>query len=203
MAAHPVNHIERLPPWGNVGRNGVGDRRRRGSEWVCDRLMVLFANGGCCVYCGRESETVDHVIPWARRGYDGTDNMVPACKTCNQSKSDRTPAEFVMARSHPRVWPSPGKPTGPVSLMRLYEEADKECRRTLALIGDVLVEVADEARKQWFVEQFVGLGTIQSQGLEMVDCTRAFFSSAVERAAEAGWPKRDGKQPQCGLAARR
>lgn len=171
----------------------MGARRRRESEWVCDRLMVLFANGGCCVYCGRESETVDHVIPWARSGYGGTGNLVPACKTCNQSKSDRTPAEFVMARSHPRLWPSPGKPAGPVSLMELYEEADKECRRTLALISDVLAEIADEARKQWFVEHFVRLGTVQSLGLEIVDCTRAFFSSAVSRASEAGWPIREEK----------
>ncbi|MFG2635302.1 HNH endonuclease [Streptomyces sp. NPDC048362] len=156
--------------------------------------MVLFANGGCCVYCGRESETADHVIPWARQGYDGTDNMVPACKSCNRFKSDRTPAEFVMAKSHPRLWPSPGKPSGSVSLRSFYEEADKECRRTLALIDKVLAEIADETRQQWFLDHFVHLGTVQSRGLESVDWTRAFFCSAVERACAAGWPKK--KQPR-------
>jgi hypothetical protein len=77
--------------------------------------------------------------------------------------------------------------------MGLYEEADKECRRTLALIGDVLAEIADEARKQWFVEHFVRLGTVQSLGLEIVDHMRAFFSSNVSLAAEAGWPMREEK----------
>ncbi|MDX2762918.1 hypothetical protein [Streptomyces europaeiscabiei] len=84
--------------------------------------------------------------------------------------------------------------------MSFYEEADKESRRTLALIDDVLAEIADEARQRWFVDRFVHLDTIQAHGLDFVDIVRAFSRSAVERACEAGWPKYEEKKPQHRIA---
>ncbi|MEU3620751.1 hypothetical protein ABZ725_52260 [Streptomyces sp. NPDC006872] len=84
--------------------------------------------------------------------------------------------------------------------MSFYEKADKECRRTLALIDDVLAEIGDEARQRWFVDRFVHLGTIQTHGLDFVDIMRGFSRSAVERACEAGWPKYEEKKPQYRIA---
>ncbi|MFC0052978.1 HNH endonuclease [Streptomyces actinomycinicus] len=51
-------------------------------------MMVLTAHNGRCVYCGAESEVMDHVIPLAGGGMHSTQNLVPACDDCNQSKSD-------------------------------------------------------------------------------------------------------------------
>jgi hypothetical protein len=40
-----------------------------------------------CVYCGSsENLTLDHVNPKMRGGNDTTHNVVPACRSCNQSK---------------------------------------------------------------------------------------------------------------------
>lgn len=46
-----------------------------------------------CAYCGwteRNKElTVDHVVPIARQGSESYYNQVPACRSCNVSKSDK------------------------------------------------------------------------------------------------------------------
>lgn len=48
-----------------------------------------------CAYCGYQSTaenkdiTLDHVIPKAKGGPTIRRNLVPACRTCNVSKSDK------------------------------------------------------------------------------------------------------------------
>jgi 5-methylcytosine-specific restriction endonuclease McrA len=40
-----------------------------------------------CVYCGRQPDTLDHILPRARGGRaDGFENRAPACRRCNQRK---------------------------------------------------------------------------------------------------------------------
>ena len=40
------------------------------------------------VYCGKPSESIDHVIPQSQGGLSTTENCVPACLSCNGYKSD-------------------------------------------------------------------------------------------------------------------
>ena len=53
-----------------------------------------------CMYCGREFEmhalTRDHIQPTSRGGRDRWENVVAACRRCNQHKADRTPEEANM-----------------------------------------------------------------------------------------------------------
>jgi hypothetical protein len=44
--------------------------------------------GRCCIYCGRPSESIDHVQPRSRGGASVTENCVPACLPCNGHKGD-------------------------------------------------------------------------------------------------------------------
>lgn len=48
-----------------------------------------------CMYCGKQyviaELTRDHVKPKAHGGEDTWENVVAACKRCNQAKADRTP----------------------------------------------------------------------------------------------------------------
>lgn len=50
-----------------------------------------------CLYCGgvftRDQLTRDHVIPRSKGGKDVWENVVAACKRCNNAKADRTPEE--------------------------------------------------------------------------------------------------------------
>ena len=42
-----------------------------------------------CAYCKKEAwSDRDHIIPLSKGGTDSIDNIVPACITCNRSKSD-------------------------------------------------------------------------------------------------------------------
>ena len=66
------------------------------------RAWLLKEHGPVCAYCDRRftarTMTLDHVAP--RRGlsaYDRRDNLVLACKTCNQAKRDLAPLAFLLA----------------------------------------------------------------------------------------------------------
>lgn len=53
-----------------------------------------------CVYCGRPSEQLDHIVPRAQGGEDHWANLAAVCATCNQRKSARTLLNFLLARPH-------------------------------------------------------------------------------------------------------
>jgi 5-methylcytosine-specific restriction endonuclease McrA len=62
------------------------------------RKNILARDGYKCQYCGKQSNalTVDHVVPKFKNGLDTWDNLVAACKNCNQLKGDKTPEEARM-----------------------------------------------------------------------------------------------------------
>ena len=51
------------------------------------RESIKARDGHKCVYCGSsENLTVDHVRPKSKGGTDTADNLVTACRPCNQAK---------------------------------------------------------------------------------------------------------------------
>ncbi|HIQ05966.1 MAG TPA: HNH endonuclease [Anaerolineae bacterium] len=71
------------------------------------RRTVLARDHYTCQYCGampgKALLTVDHVLPRSRGGETTWDNVVTACRRCNQRKGNRTPVEAGMQlRSRPR-----------------------------------------------------------------------------------------------------
>lgn len=65
------------------------------------RAAVMLRDAFVCQYCGetpgRNHLTVDHVIPRSRGGKHGWENLVTACKRCNQKKGSHTPEEATMS----------------------------------------------------------------------------------------------------------
>ena len=62
---------------------------------------TLFARDGhLCMYCAREFNSLqltrDHIQPVSRGGANRWENVVAACRRCNQQKADRTPEEANM-----------------------------------------------------------------------------------------------------------
>ena len=57
----------------------------RNRRW---RKSLHEFTGNSCIYCGKTSESIDHVLPRSRGGLSITDNCVPACLSCNGSKTD-------------------------------------------------------------------------------------------------------------------
>lgn len=65
-------------------RGGVASTLTDG-EW----LRILDAFGQRCVYCDTVGPcTIDHIIPMSSGGGNTAQNVVPACWSCNSSKSD-------------------------------------------------------------------------------------------------------------------
>lgn len=53
-----------------------------------------------CAYCGRKMErlTIDHITPLSQRGMHSKENIVPACRSCNSSKRERTLLQWMLSR---------------------------------------------------------------------------------------------------------
>ncbi|WP_415785339.1 HNH endonuclease [Deinococcus saxicola] len=69
---------------------------------------IIAAQRGCCFYCQSQLDfntaravQVDHFIPLTRGGQNGPDNIVVACASCNGSKNDRMPWEWMPDRFLP------------------------------------------------------------------------------------------------------
>ncbi len=61
------------------------------------RRTVIARDRYTCQYCGlqlsRSELTLDHVLPRSRGGETAWENVVAACRPCNQRKGNRTPEE--------------------------------------------------------------------------------------------------------------
>ncbi len=64
------------------------------------RRTVLLRDNYTCQYCGaqpaKSNLTIDHIIPRVRNGGTTWENVVCACKACNQRKGSRLPEEAGM-----------------------------------------------------------------------------------------------------------
>ena len=63
----------------------------RNRRW---RQSLHEFTGNRCIYCGKSSESIDHVLPRSRGGLSNTENCVPACLSCNGSKTDNDAFEW-------------------------------------------------------------------------------------------------------------
>lgn len=71
-----------------------------GSSTITDEQtwkMILETFSYRCAYCGKEGIplTIDHWIPVTKGGTNDPWNLVPSCKSCNSSKGNRTPLEWL------------------------------------------------------------------------------------------------------------
>jgi len=94
------------------------ERQAPGQHTAAQWRARLTDYGHRCAYCqtplaGRH-RTKDHLRPLSRGGSQNPDNLVPACRSCNSRKKDRTADEFIAALRvespealpciHPRLW---------------------------------------------------------------------------------------------------
>lgn len=69
------------------------------------RRTVMARDQYTCQYCGaapvKADLTIDHVLPRSRGGVTEWENVVVACRSCNQKKGNRTPKEALMQIKRP------------------------------------------------------------------------------------------------------
>ena len=58
------------------------------------REFVFSKTKGRCSYCGAKATEIDHIIARANGGTDSTFNLTPACRSCNEIKSNLTLKAF-------------------------------------------------------------------------------------------------------------
>lgn len=67
------------------------------------KFAVLKERGPKCWYCNSdEATTVDHFIPASKGGGSGLDNLVPACKWCNENKGASMPIDWIGVEKYNR-----------------------------------------------------------------------------------------------------
>jgi 5-methylcytosine-specific restriction endonuclease McrA len=81
----------------SVASNGHRRMAKRRNRPGMDRVTVHAIKSkqamfdGCCAYCGCKPErlAMDHFLPLSRGGFHTPSNLIPACKSCNSSKSNK------------------------------------------------------------------------------------------------------------------
>lgn len=76
-----------------IAKERAKARELRKSSWWKNKLSL-----GECYYCGNKFPanelTMDHVVPLIRGGKSVKNNLVPACKECNNIKKHKLPIEW-------------------------------------------------------------------------------------------------------------
>lgn len=66
-------------------------------QWIKTQL----AFGNICAYCGKSGRLhQDHFVPITHNGAYSIGNIVPACCSCNSSKRDKLPVEWLVMKKH-------------------------------------------------------------------------------------------------------
>lgn len=76
-----------------------GKTRRR---WRAKKMRVYERDNGRCFWCERRMETwdatIDHIVPQARGGGHAYDNIVLACRPCNEDRGDKIAEVYLFER---------------------------------------------------------------------------------------------------------
>ena len=72
------------------------------------RRAVFARDHWTCQYCGRAAENVDHVIPRSAGGEHAWENVVAACRRCNQRKENRLAHEVGLRLARTPFVPADG-----------------------------------------------------------------------------------------------
>jgi len=56
--------------------------------------FIFNKTKGRCSYCGGKATEIDHIVPRAKGGSNSTYNLTPACRSCNEKKSNLSLKEF-------------------------------------------------------------------------------------------------------------
>ena len=94
----------RATPRGNALHRAKEARRRARKRAApgdhnADDVQAKYAlQAGRCYWCGKRvrfgDHDVDHIVPLARGGGNGSDNICISCPSCNRRKGAKTPLEF-------------------------------------------------------------------------------------------------------------
>ena len=72
-----------------------GNDYQQGNLYNKDLREFIFSKTkGRCSYCGAKAEEIDHIVSRAKGGSNSTFNLTPACRSCNEKKSNLSLKKF-------------------------------------------------------------------------------------------------------------
>ncbi len=82
----------------NLGEEDIKREKRKARELRNSQWWKRCCAKGVCYYCGRSTPskklTMDHIVPISRGGKSTKNNVVTACKGCNNKKKQLLPMEW-------------------------------------------------------------------------------------------------------------
>lgn len=80
----------------------IKKERKKAQELKASQWWKNIKAKGICHFCAKKFPpnqiTMDHLVPVARGGTSTKGNVVPSCKSCNQTKKLATPVEEALAK---------------------------------------------------------------------------------------------------------
>ena len=64
------------------------------------RQSIYEAWDHCCGYCGDKATSLDHIVPRFKSGSNNRNNLVPACRRCNQNKASHDMKEWYQQQAY-------------------------------------------------------------------------------------------------------
>ena len=90
-----IEHVSFDTAQMTVDNNLIGIGYQQGPLYQTKLREFIFSKtNGRCSYCGAKATEIDHVIPRTNGGTDSTFNLTPACRSCNEKKSNLSLKEF-------------------------------------------------------------------------------------------------------------
>lgn len=86
----------------------IGTGYKKGPLYDTNLKEFIFSKTkGKCIYCGAKAEEIDHIVPRSKGGSNSTYNLTPACRACNEKKSNMSLKEFgkLMGKNYSRLEP--------------------------------------------------------------------------------------------------
>ena len=92
---------------GKLNKKRLNNKRRalkkvQSIPYTIEELQMIFDYfNNSCAYCNDNQSdlTIDHVIPISKSGFDSIQNIVPACRKCNLSKSSKNMETWFRSKS--------------------------------------------------------------------------------------------------------
>ena len=86
----------------------IGTGYKKGPLYDTNLKDFIFSKTkGKCIYCGAKATEIDHIVPRSKGGSNSTYNLTPACRSCNEKKSNLSLKEFgkLMGKDYSRLEP--------------------------------------------------------------------------------------------------
>ncbi len=87
--------ISKLREVPKVAQNDFHGKRPRHKPSLFIRVLMKHDP---CVYCGRPSKGLDHIVPVSQGGDNGHQNRAAACSRCDELKRDQKLLIFLLKR---------------------------------------------------------------------------------------------------------